>query len=217
MVDVVGAVGQVEKPRSIPVSPLGSTFVTMGEALHVAGEDGVRRAKNWLERTGRVDACWTAYDNKAMLTVQRPGGGERSFDLGGVIKGGDLDGHVFYAEVKKYSEAGAQPDMYKQYLANCYCMLLPNPAKSFEFMWITWHPFSVTKWARLCTAAEVMEAVTDLKDEWLGVGDTVDSDHCALVAERLWLIVLSDQQERLSMSDEMLAEIRRAATLGTKR
>jgi len=191
--------------------------VSLGEALHVAGEDGVGRAKDWLERTGRVDTCWTAYDNKAMLTVKRPGGGDRSFDLGGVIKGGDLDGHVFYAEVKRYSDVGGQPDMYKEYLANCYCMLLPDPAKPFEFMWITWHPFSLTKWGRLCTADEVESAVADLKDESLGADAVVDRTHCELVADRLWLIVLSAQQERLSMSDEMLAEVRRAATMGTKR
>jgi alkylated DNA nucleotide flippase Atl1 len=113
---------------------LGSVAVSTGEALHRAGEDGVARAKNWLERTGRVDACWTSYDNKAMLTVKRPGGGGRSFDLGGVIMGGDLDGHVFYAEVKKYAEVGGQAEMYKAYLANCYCMLLLDSAKPFEFV-----------------------------------------------------------------------------------
>lgn len=192
-------------------------WMSMGEALHVAGGDGVSRAKNWLERTGRVDACWTCYDNKAMLTVQRPGGGQRAFDIGGIIKGGDLDGHVFYAEVKKYTDVGGQADMYKAYLANCYCMLLPDPAKPYEFMWITWHPFSLTKWTRLCTADEVEAAMTELSDEWLGETTPVSRDHCELVASRLWLIVLSDRQERLSMSDEMLAEIRRAATLGTRR
>ena len=34
------------------------------------------------------------------------------------------------------------------------------------------------------------------------------------LAARLWLIVLSDRQEGLSMSDEMLGELRKAAVRG---
>ncbi len=188
-----------------------------GEEAQEIGREGVRRAKEWLERTGRVDVYWTVYEQPAMLTVKPPGGGDKSFDMGGVIRGGDLNGNQFYAEVKKYSTEGKQPKMYGDYLANCYCRLLDDPAKPYEFMWITWHPFSQTKWAKLCGWTEVQEAVQARKDEWLGSANEVDEAHCKLTASRLWLIVLSDQQERLGMSDEMLGELRRAATLGTKR
>ena len=188
-----------------------------GEDAQETGRDGVQRAKGWLERTGRVDVYWTVYEHSAMLAVQRPGGGARSFDLGGVILGGDLDGHQFFAEIKKYSGIGNQGKMYGDYLANCYCMILQDRAKSYEFMWITWHPFNQSRWMRLCEWGEVRDEVSKRENEWLGSGCSVDEDLCKLVADRLWLIVLSDQQERLVMSDEMLGEIRRAATIGTKR
>jgi hypothetical protein len=192
--------------------------VATGEGLHVQGHDGVVRAKRWLERTGRVEAAWTAYDRKAMLTIHRPSGAEDlSFDLGGLIRGGDLDGSVFFAEVKKYDGAHDQQEHYTKYLANCYCMMLGDRAKPYEFMFITWHPFSLGKWNRLCEADEVERAVDELRVEWLGEGAEVDRSLCELVAARLWLLVLSDKQESLTMSTEMLAQLRHAATLGTKR
>jgi len=188
-----------------------------GEEIQETGRDGVRRAKEWLERTGRADVYWTAYEQPSMLVVKRPGGGERSFDMGGTLHGGEFKASPFYAEVKKYSTVGGQADMYGDYIANCYCMLLAEPDKPFEFMWITWHPFSQSKWAKLCEWDEVRDEVEARKTDWLGTAAVVDEQLCRDVAERLWLIVLSDQQERLGMSVEMLAEIRKAATMGTKR
>lgn len=187
-----------------------------GEVTQEKGRDGVRRAKEWLERTGRVDVFWTVYEAPEMLTVQRADGRKRSFDMGGVIRGGDLANHPFYAEVKKYSTEGDQPTKYGDYLAMCYCLFAAERQKPLEFMWITWHPFSMKKWMRLCTAQEVIDQVAQRKDLWLGADVDVDEDICSDLAERLWLIVLSDQQERLSMSLEMLAALRQQATLGTK-
>lgn len=188
-----------------------------GEESHEAGRKGVRRAKEWLERTGRVDVFWTAYEQPEMLTIKRPGGGARAFDLGGVIRGGELTGRLFYAEVKKYSSVGGQSAMYGDYLANCYCATLAEPDKQYEFMWITWHPFDQTKWTRLIEWEEVASALQSRTLDWLGRGAVVDDEVCRLTAERLWLIVLSDRQERLGMSDEMLGELARAAQAGTKR
>lgn len=188
----------------------------VAEETQEQGREGVRRAKLWLERSGRVDVYWTAYEHPAHLRVARPAGGERRFDLGGVIRGGDLDSRVLYAEVKKVSSAGDQGTKYEEYLANCYCKLLPDRELPCEFMWITWHPFRVSSWTQLCDAESVRAAVTSRRDDWLGPGYEVDDDLCRATAERLWLIVLSEQQERLVMSDEMLGELRKAETMGTK-
>ncbi len=187
-----------------------------GEGQHQTGLEGVRRAKEWLERTGRVNVHWTVYEHAPLLTVKRPAGGDRSFDIGGVLRGGDLDGRMFYAEVKKYSDAGGQASMYGDYLANCYCMTRESPEKPLEFMWITWHPFSLTKWSKLTDWEEIRDSVQARQAEWLGeLG--VDEEVCKLAASRLWLVVLSDRQEQLTMSDEMLAELEKQARLGTKR
>ena len=80
-------------------------------------------------------------------------------------------------------------------------------------MWITWHPFSQTKWNQLCTAAEVRSAVTAHKAKYCKDGD-VDDGLCADLAGRLWLIVLSDRQEGLSMSNAMFGELRKVVVQG---
>ena len=77
-------------------------------------------------------------------------------------------------------------------------------------MWITWAPFSVTKWPKLMTADYVAESVTLAKhrEKALGADDAdPDPDHCLDVAQRLWLIVLSDKQEVLRLTEAERGEI----------
>ena len=127
------------------------------------------------------------------LTFQNAIGGEFSFDMCGIL---DLDqGRTsFFGEVKKYSDIGSQPQEYTEYLAKCYRAALSHE-NPYHFMWITWHPFSVTKWSRLCTAAEVRAAVRAYKAEYCGDAQDINVDLCDELADRLWLIVLSNRQE----------------------
>ena len=185
-----------------------------GETTHQIGQEGVERARAWLEKTGRVQVNYTVYEVGVtpFLTFRNATGGEFSFDVCGIL---DLDEGkaTFYGEVKKYSEVGSQPDDYTEYLAKCYraTYLHENP---YHFMWITWHPFSQTKWSKLCTAPEVRAAVDKYKPRYCDEDQEVDDDLCEKIADRLWLIVLSDRQEGLSMSDEMLGELKKAVVRG---
>ena len=52
------------------------------------------------------------------------------------------------------------------------------------------------------------------KSKYRGDDEVIDEDPCNQLADRLWLIVLSDRQEGLSMSDDMLGELRKAAVKG---
>ncbi len=52
------------------------------------------------------------------------------------------------------------------------------------------------------------------KTKYCGDDQDIDEDLCGELAARLWLIVLSDRQEGLSMSDEMLGELRKAVVQG---
>ncbi len=80
-------------------------------------------------------------------------------------------------------------------------------------MWITWAPFLVTKWKELPTEAYVREAVLQHCDKSLAEPDPalaaarLDDGVCAAVAERLWIIVLSERQETLVVSREHRAVI----------
>ena len=185
-----------------------------GEIAHGIGEDGVERARAWLEKTGRVHVNFTVYEVGAtpFLMFTDTTGREYSFDMGGLLIL-DEGKATFYGEVKKYSGVGSQSEEYTEYLAKCY-RATSEDGRPYHFMWITWHPFSQTKWSRLCTAAEVRTAVSVHKTNYCGDGQDIDEDLCADLAARLWLIVLSDRQEGLSMSDEMLGELRKAAVLG---
>lgn len=190
-----------------------SSSVSAGETLHEVGKDGVRRAKVWLEKTGRVDVRFSRYEvsEAPFLTFTRDDGQEFSFDIGGVLRLDD--GNVsFRGEVKKVAGEASQGTMYHEYLAKCY-RASSHHQQPYHFMWITWHPFKVTRWSKLCTAEEIESAVSEYGDKYCG-SDVVDKDLCADLADRLWLIVLSDRQENLSMSDAMLGYVMRALTEG---
>lgn len=184
-----------------------------GEETQEKGREGARRAKEWLESTTRVNACWVNPDRFAVGKLSFPwAGSDRqpfSYDLGGLLRRGDLEGQSFYAEVKNYRNASNhQADEYVEYLAKSYCAYIARPAFCDSFMWITWHPFSSTKWSQLCSADFVFDAVVKHRQDTLGVSDEgeakikVDRATCEAVAARLWLIVLSDKQEKLTVSPE---------------
>jgi hypothetical protein len=190
-----------------------------GEELHEAGAEGVRRAKIWLDRTTRAEARWSVPDRVAVpkLTFPwaRPDAIPFSFDIGGLLRGGDLEGQQFVAESKFYSGPGNQPTMYREFLAKCYCALAARPEVCDHFFWITWAPFLSESWKDLCTydfveKAVLMHSVKALNEVDADVAKTaVKTDLVSAVADRLWIIVLSKRQEQeLIMSREHLALIR---------
>ncbi len=177
--------------------PAGLSLLAMpGEAAHEAGRDGAIRAKRWLEATTRVDVHWVNPDAVAKLTFSWQDASSFSFDLGGVLHGGDVDGKEFFAEVKKYSNASDQGSLYESYLAKCYQAYMSMPYRCDHFMWITWHPFSLGKWKDLCSVSEVASAVAKYSALVIN-GDEPDPHDLKAVADRLWMFVLSDRQESL--------------------
>ncbi|GAA3620904.1 hypothetical protein GCM10022267_03850 [Lentzea roselyniae] len=191
-------------------------MVTSGEALHEKGRDGARRAKRWLEATTRVKMAWLNTDPIIgdRCEFQWPHGRQFSFDIVGFLSGGPVEGQSFLAEVKNYSTPGNQPVEYPEYLAKCYVTYAQQPKYSDNFMWITWHPFKQTEWTSLCSAEMVRRCVIGEHKRVFGVGSPeeaeslVDMDIVNAVAERLWVIVLSDKQEKLVISLDHLAVIR---------
>jgi hypothetical protein len=186
--------------------------MNVGESLHVLGKEGAERAKAWLERTGRVDVNFSRYEvgETPFLTFRKPSG-TFSFDIGGILR---LDGGVaqFFGEVKKVSSEAGQGTQYREYLAKCYLAQTTHD-RPYHFMWITWHPFNVGMWPNLCKVSAVRAAVEEYKDS-LCADASIDETACEELAKRLWLIVLSDRQETLAMSDEMLGTLRKALVEG---
>jgi len=54
------------------------------------------------------------------LSFHGPSGNPFSFDIGGLLRGGDIHGQEFLAEVKKYTGDGNQGTEFRKFLAKCY-------------------------------------------------------------------------------------------------
>ncbi|MFD3848727.1 hypothetical protein ACFWVB_22880 [Streptomyces microflavus] len=198
---------------------MGTLISMSGELLHSKGEEGARRAKHWLDATTRANARWVNPNPTAIpkLTFEWAQGSTFSYDLGGILIGGDLDGQEFLVESKFYQTDGDQGTLYVEYLAKCYRAYVTRPDRCDNFMWITWHPFSLKKWAKLCSEGEVRSAVLAYPEKALGceveeAASQVDDEACKAVAERLWLILLSERQENLVISKKHLGWIRERET-----
>ena len=183
-----------------------------GEINHQIGADGTRRAKAWLDATTRVESSWTVEDafSISRLEYDWPYGGQKfSFDLGGVLSGGEFHKAMFVAESKKYSAPADQGDHYDDWLAKCYVMKMTNQPCADHFMFITWNPFRANSWQDLVTPKAITAGLLREKnrkrvfnvDQEEAARSMIDQGLLEDVARKLWLIVLSDKQERLVISD----------------
>lgn len=174
------------------------------EPVQHRGREGVLAAKKWLEATTHLKLTWDCYDTPVHCTLPLLDGTTKLFDLAGVMLESPKPVVV---ECKKYATVGNQAAAYTEYLAHAYS----STARSFdivggdaerEFFWVTWHPFSQSKWPQLVTHSEVSDAL--VKHPEVLDGNSVDGDLVRLVASRLWLIVLHERQERLTLSEDEL-------------
>ncbi len=179
------------------------------------GAEGARRAKRWLECTTRANVRWVNPSPVAVrkLTFQWVDGRSYSFDLGGVFLGDDLEGQEFLAESKYYKSAQDQGTHYRRFLAGCYRAYVLRPERCDNFLWISWSPFNVNSWTEIRDAAYVRKAVLEHWEKAVGgdaetaQGPVVD-EVCKVIADRLWMILLTKRQESLVPSLEHLSIIR---------
>ncbi|MFJ1957706.1 hypothetical protein ACIOGT_31065 [Streptomyces microflavus] len=190
-----------------------------GEAMHQKGADGARRAKRWLDSTTRVTKSWTNEDEvlASRLDFNWPNGDQQpySFDVGGILSGGEFEGHFFVAECKNYKDSLDQGSHYDDWVAKCYLTRRDEHRLADHFIWITWHPFRMGKWKNLCTPTAVTEGLllprnmarvfgTENIDE---AKTQIDQDLVEDVAGRLWVIVLDKKQEQLVITPKHRALI----------
>lgn len=163
-----------------------------------------------------MKSSWSAYDKGApdRLTYPWPEGGKSySYDLGGNFLGGDLENEFFLAECKKYS-TDQQGGHFDKFLAQSYSTLEHHPQLADHFLWITWHPFRVTSWNDLYSAQAIRSSLVNERARLFGdnvevddVAGLINEDIVADLAARVWIIVLSDRQETLVISNEDRAEL----------
>lgn len=190
----------------------------------MTGAKGVKRAKRWLYASMRISSIWANTDGdaqKAKLVHKWPYGGKTfSFDLGGLMRAGEFESHIFSAEIKKYTIDHGQNAQYKEFLAHCYVALGTNPSMCNQLMWITWAPFGTSIWTKLRTDEYVRDAVLEERERIFGTKDLaaaralLDEDRVKAVAERVWIIILSEKQELLVPLDDWHAIVNYHLTRG---
>jgi hypothetical protein len=138
-----------------------------------------------------------------------------SFDLGGTLRGAPFDNESFVAEVKAYKKELDLAEHFRDFLAKCYVALSEQPARCDHFLWISWSPFQAKRWDQHTTAANVERSVlhTANRARVLGVDDEggakarLSAEALTRVADRVWLITLSEGQERLVLSPDHYLEV----------
>ncbi|MFE2721438.1 hypothetical protein [Kitasatospora sp. NPDC059327] len=181
--------------------------MAVGEDAHLKGFSGARRAKMWLEGTMRISGAYANTDSPSCarrLTLAWPHGGQTfSFDLGGAMRGAPYHGDMFCAEVKNYQQPSDQGTQFDEFVAKCYVACQNGHLLSDHLMWITWAPFRANSWSQLDSPKHVETAVLLHHERVFGTADraaaeaVIDPEIVAMVASRLWLIVLSEKQETL--------------------
>lgn len=182
-------------------------MVARAEAAHEAGRKGVLLTKRWLESTTHMELPFDAYDWTSECSISC---------LDGTVKTFDLKGWLFrtkapiFVENKNYGTVGNQPTEFPDFLRTAYSATLAemNRVKTdprWEFMWVTTHPFSQTKWAKLTKRKQLRSALKD--DPSVLGGASIDEDMVSIVAERIWLLVLSPRQDELTLSPPELASV----------
>lgn len=188
-----------------------------GEKQHEVAKEGVRRAKKWLDATTRVTSAWTVYDDFSVnrLAYTWPFGTksnleptEYSYDMGGILHGGDYHSQFFLAEIKKYALPQDQGNHFDKFLAQSYVTLRDEPRLADHFMWITWAPFRSKTWSSNYSSAAIVKAIKKHSSRVFDTDDKIraealiDLNIVQELTKRIWMIVISDKQETLVISED---------------
>ncbi len=197
-----------------------------GEDSHDKGNEGLRKAANWLQRSTRVSESYNRHDlfGRRYLSGHWPYGsqGEFSFDLGGNFAGGDLYDQYFKAEVKNYTAEHGLPELFRRFVGISYVDLLASRDAPPYYLWIAWSPFRARQWDKHCSIDSITKALThaDNAERVTGIGTiegakaALDSDTVRALSERIWLITLSDQQAELVPTKEHYGLIKGLQAMG---
>jgi hypothetical protein len=188
-----------------------------GEVHPLKGIEGMKRAKDWLSYSTRVATIWTCTETVVsdLLEFRWPYGGTFNFDLGGKLRGGDLDGQSFMAEVKAYRNESDLPEKYRHFVAECYVAFQLKPKSCDHLMWISWAPFQALKWDIHRTPNSIRTALLH-KSNRMRLFNTEDEkkaerlvNEAAVfeISRRIWLITLCDEQEGLVITNEHFGEL----------
>ena len=101
------------------------------------------------------------------------------------------------------------------FYASSLVVLRDYPRSANQFMFLTWHPFRVTSWTKLCSTEAIEKGLVENRNRVYGVEDEVearalmkaDAGVIEDLSQRLWLVVLSEKQENLLISETRIVRL----------
>lgn len=194
----------------------------MTEASHEIGRQGAYEIKEWLEGTNRFEIPVTVYDLPSMCSVTCLNGDHKTFDMLAYTIPTATNGTTrpVSVECKKYNTAGHQPAEFKKFLAIAYSSTAQTIREhrmdeEREFMWVTFHPFSLSDWPNLCSVSYLRQCVEE--HDGLLNEEPIDDTLLAKVAGRIWVVVVSQRQVDIRLSRDELADFTAAMIKGGHR
>jgi hypothetical protein len=194
---------------------LGS-HVVAGETQHSIGRRGALLAKQYLDRTTRINADLVNPDGMAQKKLRVKNAKSEntnsmffSYDLGGNFLHGDFEGQDFLAEVKLYKNDSDLGTHWTAFLAHCYRAVATEHHMADQFFWISFAPYGGSKWDRMTDVEEIEKAVLNKKvrdvnfTEDQEPAEEYSAEIAKTVSERLWILILSEKQvKHLTMTKE---------------
>jgi hypothetical protein len=186
------------------------------------GRVGTKRVKRLLEATTRFRLPYNAYQHAERVSLEMLTGVIETYDLNGDY----LDEHGnevtrIYVESKSVDGAGSQSIEFRRFLAQAYSATLVGNEKGldpkYEFMWATTCPWKGDGFRQVATweavrDAVIWEAARDV-DKILIKGKkvprvipedhVVDDGLARTVAARIWVWVIAERHEEMSLGEEM--------------
>ena len=117
--------------------------------------------------------------------------------------------------MKAYKKEHDLPTHFRDFLAKCYVALESHPGRCDHFLWVSWAPFQAQHWDRHTTAENVKKSVLHGANRvrTLGLSDEseattkLSAELLAGVADRVWLVTLSEKLEKLVLSTGHYVEV----------
>jgi len=181
------------------------------EATQEDGREGVILTKRWLEATTHIELPFNAYENPMPCLVDhlnQTNDGFKQFDLAGFFLGENR--RPLVVENKAANADNGQYQEYLEFLAIAYSSTLREREmykKDFgrEFMWVTTHPFTIGKWKDFHQPSTVLDALSS-HSAYIP-GREPDHELAALIASRVWVLLLNVKQDALSLTHDELMEV----------
>lgn len=195
------------------------------EDAHRKGEDRARMTKSWLDASMRFSMDLLIYDadvdtdlSFSDLKVDQLVGNAESFDIFGTcLDVNQKPGRRVLVECKGYTTASTYDKnhkAYREYLAVAYSAMKEHANRrsgellSRDFMYVSYHPFSISEHEKLISYEYVRGAIADHPTRVPPA--EIDDDLIRTLCGRLWFSIADHRMEDMLMPPNAIRVMRNA-------